>query len=237
MHGLSSAQLLDIWERGYAASPPLRGLLLLAIVYPQAARSTLLDMSIGQRDAALLALWQHTFGDTLAGYAECPQCGAALEFDLRASDLLLIEVPDQPTVAMPQTLALPDGDLRFRPPTIRDLLTVVHASDAVVALRQCCLIDTPSEMTDDRWAMFDAALEECDPQANLVLHMACPSCGAAVERLFDVVHYWWAEIDVRARRLLQEVHGLARTYGWREADVLALSPWRRQIYLNMAGAM
>ena len=36
-----------------------------------------------------------------------------------------------------------------------------------------------------------------------------------------------------AVRLLGEVHELASAYGWREHDVLALSPWRRQAYLQM----
>jgi hypothetical protein len=31
------------------------------------------------------------------------------------------------------------------------------------------------------------------------------------------------------------VHQLAKYYGWAEADILAMSPVRRQIYLNIAG--
>ena len=34
-------------------------------------------------------------------------------------------------------------------------------------------------------------------------------------------------------RFLRDVHTLASTYGWREADILALSPWRRQYYLAL----
>ena len=37
-----------------------------------------------------------------------------------------------------------------------------------------------------------------------------------------------------ARRTLRDVHVLARAYGWREADVLALSPTRRQIYVELS---
>jgi len=35
---------------------------------------------------------------------------------------------------------------------------------------------------------------------------------------------------------LSDVHTLARAYGWRERDILTLSPTRRQFYLNMVGA-
>jgi hypothetical protein len=44
----------------------------------------------------------------------------------------------------------------------------------------------------------------------------------------------WAEVDVRARRLLADVATLARTYGWTEPEVLALSEARRAAYLRLA---
>ena len=47
----------------------------------------------------------------------------------------------------------------------------------------------------------------------------------------------WSEIHAWARQLLRDVHALARAYGWREADILALSPTRRGIYLELLGVM
>jgi hypothetical protein len=37
---------------------------------------------------------------------------------------------------------------------------------------------------------------------------------------------------VRARRFLDEVHVLARAYGWAEAEILRLSEARRSAYLQ-----
>jgi hypothetical protein len=34
---------------------------------------------------------------------------------------------------------------------------------------------------------------------------------------------------------LREVHTLAWAYGWREADILAMSPARRQFYIELVG--
>jgi hypothetical protein len=48
--------------------------------------------------------------------------------------------------------------------------------------------------------------------------------------------YLWTEVRAAARRLLLEVHALASSYGWREADVLEMSPPRRHAYLSMVGA-
>jgi hypothetical protein len=44
----------------------------------------------------------------------------------------------------------------------------------------------------------------------------------------------WAQIDARARRLIAEVHTLAREYGWSEREVLDLSEVRRALYLELA---
>ena len=51
--------------------------------------------------------------------------------------------------------------------------------------------------------------------------------------MFDVVSFFWSEICVQAKRLLREVHTLARAYGWREVDILGMSTARRQFYLEM----
>jgi hypothetical protein len=49
----------------------------------------------------------------------------------------------------------------------------------------------------------------------------------------DIITFFWMEIKTRARRLLTEVHLLARTYGWSENDILTMSPRRRTMYLQM----
>ncbi|MGH8523199.1 MAG: phage baseplate protein, partial [Gammaproteobacteria bacterium] len=76
--------------------------------------------------------------------------------------------------------------------------------------------------------------ERADPQSNLQISLTCPACGHCWEALFDIVFFLWAEINHWAERTLRAVHLLARAYGWREADVLAMSPTRRQMYLGMA---
>lgn len=78
-------------------------------------------------------------------------------------------------------------------------------------------------------------LGELDPQAEVLLDMVCPDCGTQWQALFDIAGFLWAELDAWARRTLLEVHRLAWTYGWREADILALSQQRRQRYLQMIG--
>jgi hypothetical protein len=75
-----------------------------------------------------------------------------------------------------------------------------------------------------------------DPQADTRIDLSCPDCHHGWSEVFDVVSFFWTEIDAWARRLLRDVNVLARAYGWREHDILAMSTMRRQLYLAMAQA-
>jgi hypothetical protein len=77
------------------------------------------------------------------------------------------------------------------------------------------------------------ALAEADPQADIELALACPACGQVSRHEFDVLAFFWSELQAWARNLLLEVHALAQAYGWTEPQVLALSPRRRRLYLEI----
>jgi hypothetical protein len=80
------------------------------------------------------------------------------------------------------------------------------------------------------------AMAQHDPDADVRITLACPACGDRSQAHFDIVSYLWSELDDWAQRVLADVHVLARAYGWSEDAILALSPSRRQIYLEMASA-
>jgi hypothetical protein len=84
-------------------------------------------------------------------------------------------------------------------------------------------------------AAIEAWMSDADPQADVELALACPSCGHQWPAAFDIASFLWKELHVWALRTLREVHTLARSYGWREDDVLALSGTRRQLYLELCG--
>jgi len=53
---------------------------------------------------------------------------------------------------------------------------------------------------------------------------------------FDIARYLWSEVHAWALRFLREVDLIARTYHWREEDILALTPTRRQAYLELCAS-
>jgi hypothetical protein len=87
-----------------------------------------------------------------------------------------------------------------------------------------------SESVIDR---ISSQLAEADPQAEVLIDLTCAGCGHQWQTVFEVERFFWMKINGMARNLLREVHTLAFAYGWSEGDILALSPLRRQFYLEM----
>jgi hypothetical protein len=76
-------------------------------------------------------------------------------------------------------------------------------------------------------------MAQADPQADVQVPLSCPECGHQWQAHFDIVSFFWSEIDAWATRTLRDVHVLASAYGWREADILGMTPWRRHRYLEL----
>lgn len=241
MRPLSAHDLLGVWEAGEDRHPLDRALILLAAACPELTWDELAALSIGQRDARLLTLRELTSGPMLNGFVECTRCAERLEFDVALSDLIVAAEPEEEA----RELLIDGLALRFRLPDSRDLAAVVGSRDPAAArgllVRRCVLQASrdgepvaASELPAEATTGLARRMAECDPQAEVLLDLRCPTCDHAWQALFDIVTFFWAELAARAKRLLREVHTLARAYGWREADILGMSARRRQYYLEMA---
>ncbi len=239
MRPLSAYDLLEVWEVGEGQHPLDRALTLLAAAYPELTWEELAALSVGQRDARLLTLRERTSGPMLNGFVECPRCAERLEFDVAVADLRVAAVEEA------RELAVDGLALRFRLPNSRDLAAVLGCRDPAAArnllVRRCVLQASRDgipvahgELPAEAITGLARRMAECDPQAEVLLDLRCPACDHAWQALFDIVAFFWAELAAQAKRLLREVHTLARTYGWREADILSMSARRRQLYLEMA---
>lgn len=243
MRSLSDAQLIQAWDAGQQQHPIDRALILLTLGYPERSTDDLLAMSVGLRDAHLLALRQETFGPQLDVRTACPQCGEQLELNLQVNDLLMVDI-DQPPNPPPLSLSFSGFEWQMRLPNSQDLAAVADMTDVNAArqtLEQRCLLAVrqagqPIEyeaLPTEALTAFSQQLAQADPQAEMLFNLDCPACQHHWQTLFDIVTFFWTEIGVQTRRLLQEVDALARTYSWREADILAMGAFRRRQYLNL----
>lgn len=245
MRKLLAAQLLEVWERATAQSPIQRALTLLRAACPDLETDALASLSIGRRDGLLLSLRESTFGPRLVAITNCPECREPVEFGFAIDDIRVVEPSVEPGKSVATSFA--DYELHFRLPDSRDLMIAGATNDVESArdtLVQRCLLSARRKRRNTPIDKLPAIVVEhveqemlkLDAQANVQVQLECPACHRGWSTDFDILAFFWNELDAWAQRLLFEVHKLASAYGWREADILDLSATRRNIYLNMVRA-
>ncbi|HVK40000.1 MAG TPA: phage baseplate protein [Candidatus Kapabacteria bacterium] len=236
MHALSSEGIVALWEIASATSPLERPSRMLAAALGESV-DVIARLPLGRRDALLLELREATFGRRMKGFAVCVGCGERLELELDASTLRAAGEPGERTGG--------DGSLRWRlrPISSADVVAAasLDANAAAGALLERAVVELErdgepvaiDELDDAMRETIASALADCDPLAEILLDLECPSCATAWSLPFDAATYLHAELATAARRLLADVHAIAGAYGWSEAEILALSPARRECYLEM----
>lgn len=241
MRALFPSELLEVWERGLAQPPTKRALALLAAACFDTPLEELAQLSMGQRDARLLELREWTFGPQMAAMATCPGCSERLELNFNIAD---IRVDPEINSGEMLSINVAGYKVRFRLPNSLDMEFINDSKDLTtnrhVLLERCILSAQHSggEIAVDQLPadVISAVVEQmakADPQADVQLALSCSSCGHQWQVILDIVSFFWNEINTWAYRILREVHILASAYGWSEVDILNMSPWRRQFYLEM----
>jgi len=240
MRSISSSEILGIWERGLAQSQINRGLALLALACPEASSEELAKLPIGKRDGIILTLHEQIFGPKLVCLTACPSCSERLEMTLNVEDIQT--KPSDHDAEL--KIGIDDIEVKFRLPNSLDLIAIEDNQD-MSRVRQIlierCIIEVcqnGGKMPVDQLPVkiieaIEEKMAEADPQANVPLDLTCPACGNKWRTAFDIVSFFWNEINAWAQRVLQEVHVLASAYGWSEEEILGMSSWRRQVYLDL----
>jgi hypothetical protein len=197
-------------------------------------------LALGDRDALLLHLRRHTFGDRMSCVVACPgpDCGRPMDVELMAGQLL-----DRPLPSAEQALevVVADQRARFWVPRVADIEAGADraSSDPDGAVQ--VVLDRCVERVDPAGSrpcpeLVDAIEErimEADPFACTVLSLACPECGHAFRVPFDPADYFLRELAGPRGQLFEDVHQLAFHYHWSESDILDLPRDRRLRYLDL----
>ncbi|MFJ1708981.1 hypothetical protein [Kitasatospora sp. NPDC088346] len=208
-------------------------------------------LSVGDRNALLLALVAATYGSRVEWVLDCPSCGERLDAAVDL-EMLLLRAAGAPPGGAP--VAGPPRDaatVGFRLPTGEDLEAVAElvpaetgpweasggraASDVPDQARRLLLdrcVAAWHTLDDSAIAAVETEMALADPLADIELLLTCAACKTPVPALLDPA----AELAARLspdRRLMADVHALALAYGWSEPEVLALPTPRRAGYLNL----
>ena len=257
---LSATTLLNAWEDGLGLGLTQRALLLLALCPATTTPAkNLAGVCLGERDGHLLKLRRYLFGSRVDAAAACPICNEPLEMSLHIEDII---VDAQPSRGESYWVNVGVGagadtnyDVRYRLPTSADLIQValkdireaqgVNLALARAELLRFCVLEvycqdangsrvaaSAHDLPEEAIAAMTTHMAQMDPQGDVQLALSCPACRHSWLAPFDVVSFLWAEVEAWAQHLLHEVHTLAAGYGWHEADILAMSAWRRGWYLQ-----
>ncbi|HEY5957352.1 MAG TPA: hypothetical protein VIV60_12390 [Polyangiaceae bacterium] len=202
------------------------------------------NLVVGDREALLLHLQRMSSGDRFSCVLTCPQCRDRMDFELELRTLLL---PPYEHAQSSHLASIADGEgksyeVQFRLPTGADQEFVAAlalqdcAAAARVLLERCIeVIDNGATtgVPDAVTAGLPNLMAKLDPQAELILHVHCPSCETQFDTQFDASRVVHATMDQALLLLLRDVHRLASYYHWTEAEILALSAEKRRIYCDL----
>lgn len=227
---LGGTELVEMWEDSQELSSLERSMLLVAR-WPGADSGSI--ASVADLNRRILGLRSHLFGTDIAFYAECDQCGEPLEFTVDVSRLASEETPDAE-----RPLVIDGREMTCRPPSPAEVLAAVKTPDLGRWLARQCVRpkqdpDLTLELSDEDVSRIEDWLRDHHPLLEITLTILCPLCEYTWDQFLDVDDLIWRDIDMEARRLLEDVDRLARIYGWDEADILAMSPQRRARYLEL----
>lgn len=193
---------------------------LLALAAPQLERTELHSLSLADRHELVRAVWLLDGGGPAEVEAECV-CGEGSEFEL---ELAVIERPEAAESVMvrsgveERTCALPTPIL---------LEAAGDRVDVVAACLQC-----GREEAEPWVEVVEAALAEQDPLGAIELVGPCVACGRTLRAEFDLTRAWVGWLRGNVRRLMADVHTLARNYHWSEDEILRIPEARRSVYLG-----
>ncbi|HEV8515751.1 MAG TPA: hypothetical protein VGQ59_20855 [Cyclobacteriaceae bacterium] len=236
---MSNAELLKAWEAGLERPMLDATLFLLATSY-SVNSSDIGRLSIGDRDVRLLQLREWLFGHRLNNLAKCPACGELIEWECDLKEFYFQPVSSELS-SRQYLLERENIHIHFRLPNSLDIVTAISRQWNSNAVLSNCIIEVYEEnkkssldiLTDEMWSALDEKMSELDPQADIKINLSCPVCSNHWQTSFDIVSYLWTEINNWAQRMVQEVYTLARAFGWSEKEILEMSTYRRELYVEM----
>ncbi len=211
------------------------------------------DLSMGDREALLLHVRRMTFGERIDCLLSCPACAERMDFQLDSKGLI-VSAAEPPQHQYDEEFLLEGIRFRvkFRVPTGGDVETSVRSAgcvpDAAVRALVIRCVEWVHRQTEQgegdvavpaaEWpaslvAQLSTRMAELDPQAEIKLQLECPMCGHEFAAFFDTSDFFFRELREREQRLYEEVHQLALSYHWSEADILRMTPRKRKLYLDL----
>lgn len=240
MESISDRELLDIWDSAINHSLIEKSLLLISKSFPNRSLKEVACLTIGERDACLFNIRKQLFGSELHNVTTCPHCRQRIELQTSVESLSGQGGKALIWEKKPLEIAYQGKQINFRIPNSEDMLEIMKIENPDMrqqVLLERCMEDSSlslpsSDYASDLLEAINQKIEACDPLADISLDISCPDCGHRWTSCFDIMWFLWSEIDTWAKKLIQDVSVLAANFGWAEQDILGMSHYRRNLYIN-----
>ena len=179
------------------------------------------ELSVGDRDRALAALYGAIYGNGIVADAVCSACTARYEIRFDLAQLAASRCPDGSAGGDPPTIVL--GNSKVRLPRWKD---IAGSPDSLLARLTLSGAVPPAEPAA-------RAIEAADPSLELDLAGACPECGSAQAVPFSMTAFLESALRRDRAFLMREVHLLASAYHWSHAEILSLTRTERQGFARL----
>jgi hypothetical protein len=227
----------DMFLREAAYDGPLLSLALAGRV-AQAADGEPVDwgsLPVTDLEALLIGLRQQVFGDRINTDLPCPACGGRMDVSFRLSEYLSYHLPRLPRYVTPADetgwYRLRDAEVSFRLPSAADQVAARYSAEPVRELVRRCI--EPEEAPARQRRRVENAMAALAPTLSHELEAQCPECQSLVAFYFDVQQFVVSELRGQAAFIYEDVHLIAQSYHWPEAEILALPLSRRSRYAEL----
>ena len=238
VRGLTEGELLSVWECGIRLSPAGRAELILETVAGNVPEAT----TLGDRDCALMKIYENTFGSVIELADTCLSCGEVFEYTL---DLQVIQNSSVRVGESSFAVSFDSWEAECRLPLMVDIGKCLDTGEAGTGLAVRCITSIKSggasapfhSVPEELLAKIEKRILELDPAVEISLELPCPSCAHSQISFFDITDLLWKKVTAGAQLVASNVHTLATAYGWTEENILGMSSSRRQLYLSIVGAV
>lgn len=244
MKALSAEELFYLWDECSNMPVLAKTLLLLQQACNISDNSVITSMSIGERNARLLQLQEWIFGNKMFHITYCQNCNEKLEWETDTTSMFLQNINNN-FIAENYTLQFKGYEISYRLINNLDILNIqknnISHTEAKASLLQSCLLEAKKSnkiIAIEKLpnTVFDAIEKQMavnDPQANMQFNLHCPACKHSWQAAFDIMNFFWEEVNIWAERMMQEIYILSHYLHWTEKDILRMPAQRRQKYLQM----
>jgi hypothetical protein len=195
-------------------------------------------LTVTDLDVLILLIRKIVLGDKVRTDVVCPapNCGRRVDFEMRVTEYVGHFAGGRPRrveeAQSPGWYRFTGTDaVTFRLPTGMDLISVGWLADADRAIAQRCI--RPSNVPAAVLNRVQLAMQVLAPSLREDIQAVCSECGSVFTVAFNPQRFCLTELRYQAALVYEDVHLLARTYHWREDDILAMQQSRRARYREM----